>query len=271
MGPKKRSLLLWFNALFEPLELFKLDKMLELLELLEGTDNDGVTREGPLEALLKLELFKLLFISPLLSGSGIVGPGIFCLFTMHLFTLTTTPLLLALGNSVTLSKLAFGGGVAPFCPSFCNRFTSKGLDIAIFPPDDADGLLGGLLTLTPGEVTYGGGGVTNCEAVVRPMVFSRRWITRACVILSNGYSQLSTAFGTICAGSFPSSGQIVLGDLKTPLLELFELLKLLGPLGPLWCCCWASLDEGVVCVTVALADAELVEGLSAADVPEVEA
>ena len=103
------------------------------------------------------------------------------------------------------------------------------------------------------------------------MVFSRRWITRACVILSNGYSQLSTAFGTICAGSFPSGGQIVLGDLKTPLLELFELLKLLGPLGPLWCCCCASLDEGVACVTVELDDAELVEGLSAAEVPEVEA
>ena len=150
-GPKKRSLLLWFNALIEPLELFKVDKLLELLELLEGTDNDGV-RGGPLLALLKLVLFKLLFISPLLSTSGwAVGPGIFCLFTMHLFTFTTP--LLALGGSAALSKLAFGGGVAPFCPSFCNRFTNSGLDIAIFPPDDADGLLGGLLVLTPGEVT----------------------------------------------------------------------------------------------------------------------
>ena len=152
MGPKKRSLLLWFNALIEPLELFKVDKMLELLELLEGTDNDGVTRGEPLLAIV---LFKLLFISPLLpllSTSGwAVGPGIFCLFTIHLFTLTTP--LLALGGSATLSKLAFGGGVAPFCPSFCNRFTNNGLDIAIFPPDDADGLLGGLLTLTPGDVT----------------------------------------------------------------------------------------------------------------------
>ena len=150
-----RILLLWFNALIEPLELLKVDKLLELLELLEGTDNDGVTRGGPLLALLKLVLFKLLFISPLLpllSTSGwAVGPGIFCLFTMHLFTFTTP--LLALGGSAALSKLAFGGGVAPFCPSFCNRFTNKGLDIAIFPPDDADGLLGGLLMLTPGEVT----------------------------------------------------------------------------------------------------------------------
>uniref|UniRef100_A0A182JB30 Uncharacterized protein n=1 Tax=Anopheles atroparvus TaxID=41427 RepID=A0A182JB30_ANOAO len=62
-------------------------------------------------------------------------------------------------------------------------------------------------------------------APVSPRVFSRRWITLAWVMLSNGYSQASTTFGT-WAGTLPSIGQMVLGDLNTPVATL------LAPLTP---------------------------------------
>lgn len=55
--------------------------------------------------------------------------------------------------------------------------------------------------------------------VVMPRVFSRRCITRACVILSNGYSRASIMFGGRVVGSLPSIGHTMLGDLKIGFVE----------------------------------------------------
>lgn len=47
-------------------------------------------------------------------------------------------------------------------------------------------------------------------------IFSRLCITRACVMLSKGYSHdASIVFGT-CTGNLPSIGHTVLGDLNKP-------------------------------------------------------
>lgn len=165
------------------------------------------------------------------AGDGCIGCGTALLLRITISCPFLTNVVGALDDKIVwvprfaLVDRTFGAMVPAPVASVCSKFTSNGLDIAIFPDVDACWLSAILALATlcvfivVGDVPgYGGGGGVCCSAIARigdwPMAFSRRCRTRACFILSNGYSRDSMTFDGTGVGSMPSMGQIVFGDLK---------------------------------------------------------